>query len=425
MSSKIIKELQTLIEEKVISIEVANKIEAYYDSKNIPQNNRLLTVFGVLGSLLVGLGIILVLAHNWDQFSRSIKSILAFLPLVIGQIVVGYSLLKKKSKIWLESSGVFLFFSVGSCISLISQIYNIPGNFNTFIVSWVLLCLPLIYLIKSKGVLLLTIVFSTIYAISLGYGFSDGKEIPWMYLLILSLIIPKYYTLIKKESAKNVTVILNWLIPLSFILVFGTFLSLNHKFEILLYIFLLGLIYNIGHLNIFKQIRLSKNGYKIIGSVGLVIVLLITSSKDFWSNSFNISTLKIKEIIIVSLLLISTLVILIKNDTFLNFNVKKVFLVSPVLMLCIFLMHYLSDLLPAISLNIFILALGISVIKRGIDTSNFVFLNYGLLIITSLIVTRFFDTDLTFVVRGLLFILVGVGFFASNYLMVKKSKKKN
>ena len=125
------------------------------------------------------------------------------------------------------------------------------------------------------------------------------------------------------------------------------------------------------------------------------------------------------------LLLISTLVILIKNDTFLNFNVKKVFLVSPVLMLCIFLMHYLSDLLPAISLNIFILALGISVIKRGIDTSNFVFLNYGLLIITSLIVTRFFDTDLTFVVRGLLFIIVGVGFFASNYLMGKKSKKKN
>jgi hypothetical protein len=49
-------------------------------------------------------------------------------------------------------------------------------------------------------------------------------------------------------------------------------------------------------------------------------------------------------------------------------------------------------------------------------------LNYGLLIIMVLAVCRFFDTDLSFIIRGLLFVSVGIGFFATNYWMLKKRK---
>ncbi|MEM6542707.1 MAG: DUF2157 domain-containing protein, partial [Bacteroidota bacterium] len=49
-------------------------------------------------------------------------------------------------------------------------------------------------------------------------------------------------------------------------------------------------------------------------------------------------------------------------------------------------------------------------------------LNYGLLILTALVVCRFFDTDLSFVVRGIMFVSVGAGFFVANYLMLKKRK---
>ena len=47
-------------------------------------------------------------------------------------------------------------------------------------------------------------------------------------------------------------------------------------------------------------------------------------------------------------------------------------------------------------------------------------LNYGLMIIAALVICRFFDTDLSFVTRGVLFILVGAGFFFANYRMLKK-----
>jgi hypothetical protein len=49
-------------------------------------------------------------------------------------------------------------------------------------------------------------------------------------------------------------------------------------------------------------------------------------------------------------------------------------------------------------------------------------LNYGLVIISILVACRFFDTDMSFVLRGLIFVSLGLGFFAVNYWMIKKRK---
>lgn len=104
MNSKLLKELPELLENKVISQDIANRIENYYQSKTNDNPNRLFTVFGVLGSILVGLGIILILAHNWDNFSKMVKTIFALTPLVIGQLLAGFSILKNRSQTWKEAS---------------------------------------------------------------------------------------------------------------------------------------------------------------------------------------------------------------------------------------------------------------------------------------------------------------------------------
>jgi hypothetical protein len=41
----------------------------------------------------------------------------------------------------------------------------------------------------------------------------------------------------------------------------------------------------------------------------------------------------------------------------------------------------------------------------------------------TLVVCKFFDEDLSFITRGILFISVGIGFFVANYLVIKKRKK--
>ena len=95
MSSRLEKEISELVDHDIITSETAGKIQDYFNSKKTNHSTNLFTVFGVLGSLLIGLGIILVLAHNWDVFSRSIKTCLAFLPLIIGQLLVAHSIVKK------------------------------------------------------------------------------------------------------------------------------------------------------------------------------------------------------------------------------------------------------------------------------------------------------------------------------------------
>ena len=70
MSKRILKELPELIDKKVISEETAEAISRYYQDRQSASPNRLNTAFGILGAALVGLGIILIIAHNWDELRR-------------------------------------------------------------------------------------------------------------------------------------------------------------------------------------------------------------------------------------------------------------------------------------------------------------------------------------------------------------------
>ena len=413
-----------LIENKVISKEVALSIEQYYHSKQNNSPNKLFMVFGVLGSILVGLGIILILAHNWDDFTRSTKTIFAFLPLLIGQFFVGFSILKKKSATWKEASGTFLFFAVGASISLVAQIYNIPGNMSSFLLTWILLCLPLIYLLKSNSIMILHLVFITWYACSYGYSFMNYGNSPWLYLALLALSLPHYWQLLKHKLDANITSIINWLVPLSLIITLGTFVEHEEALGFLLYLLLFSLFYNIGKIPYFENQKLRRNGFLITGSLGIVTILLIASFRWLWKDIIRIDSFQVQELYmsaILFLMSILTLVYLYLKHKVKSFNIFQfVFVIFTVL----FFIGINNEIVPAILVNMLIFALGVVTVKIGADKFHFGVLNYGLLIIAALVTCRFFDTDMSFVLRGLLFVGVGVGFFLTNYYMLKKQKSK-
>jgi hypothetical protein len=96
-----------------------------------------------------------------------------------------------------------------------------------------------------------------------------------------------------------------------------------------------------------------------------------------------------------------------------------------ILFAIVFVVGHIEYGLGTILANCLVLALGVFAVKIGADSFRFSILNYGLLIITTMIVCRFFDTDMSFVLRGLLFVFVGLGFFLTNYIMLKKQKRMN
>lgn len=422
MNSRLLKELPDLVNNEVISQEVATKIETYYQSQQNNSPNRLFTVFGVLGSLLVGLGVILILAHNWDNFSRSTRTLFAFLPLLIGQLSVAFSILKQKSKTWKEASGTFLFFAVGSSIALVSQIYNIPGDLSTYVLTWIVLCAPLIYLLKSNVLAILHLVFITFYACEMGYDNYYSNETPWLYVVLLAVVVPHYIQLLKHSVNENITSIFNWLYPLSVTIVLGAFVKDLSELGFLMYLLLFSVFYNLGKMPFFDEQKLRKNGYLIFGSLGIVILMLIMSFDSFWY---------VEQLVFFAQESYITLVLFLVNVLILVLGFYKkwkqpfnLFQYVFVFFLILYLGGLNQPVVGTIAVNVLILALGITTVKIGADKFHFGILNYGLLIITALVACRFFDTNMSFVIRGLLFVGVGLSFFLTNYIMLKKQKSK-
>ena len=424
----IIKDIPELIKADVISQETADKIRDYYRAKGEGATNRLFVVFGVLGAILVGLGIILLIAHNWDELSRLTKTVFAFIPLLIGQVLSGFTLLKKPNSVaWKESATAFLFFAVGASISLIGQIYNIHGNLSSFLLTWMLLSLPLIYVMKSSIASILYLVGITYYASVTNY-FTYTSSQSYYYWALLLAIIPHYYLLYKKNSNSNFMIFHNWLIPLSVIITLGTIAKKNEQLMFVAYISLFGLIYLIGELDFFSKQRLRNNAYKVLGSLGTIVLLLVLSFDWFWKDlreffTFNeaITSPEFIAAAIISLLAVVLLARQLKNK-----SLKDLKPTAPVFLL--FIIIFVIGLLSPISVvltNILIFTIGILTIKEGAKQNNLGILNYGLLIITALVICRFFDTNLSFMIRGGLFISVGIGFFATNYWMLKKRKSND
>src|SRR5215203_1095027 len=423
----ILKDIPELISAGIISQETADKISDYYSNKTRNSPNRLFIVFGIFGAILVALGIILLVAHNWDDLSRPTKSFFAFLPLVVGQLLCGFVLSKKTGSIaWSESTSAFLFFSVGACISLIAQIYNIPGDLTSFLLTWILLCLPLVYLMQSSITSLLYVTGITYYAVEISYWFflSNPSSGSYLYWSLLLAVLPHYYLLYKKKPESNFMIFHNWLVPLSVIICLGTVAKNEGELMYIAYFSLFGLFYLIGSSKFFQRQKLRNNGYKILGSLGTIVLLLVLSFDGFWSGLRNkdfisnevITSPEFVAAAVISLLGFGILYFQQKNKT--SKEIEPMALVS-ILFIITFIIGLVSPV-SVVIINLFVFTIGLLTIFDGAKKDHLGVLNYGLLIIMVLAICRFFDTDLSFIIRGFLFVSVGIGFFATNYWMLKK-----
>jgi hypothetical protein len=210
--------------------------------------------------------------------------------------------------------------------------------------------------------------------------------------------------------------------PLSLVITLGTFIDRNDEFGFLMYVILFGMYYTIGKIPFFDDQKLRRNGYVILGSLGTVILLLITSFNGMWDFNFERMSINSQEFYISLVLFLITFGVLAYSFSKRWIKGFNLFHFVFVLFTILFFIGMTDDLIPTISINLLVLALGLVTIKIGTDKFHFGILNYGLLIITSLVVCRFFDTDMSYVIRGLLFVSVGVGFFMTNYFMLKKQK---
>ncbi len=418
-------ELRELVNASVITEDDALRISTWYQSAKTPPHKRLLIIFGVLGAILVGLGIILVIAHNWDQFPKNLKVVFAFLPLVIGQVLTAYSLLGGNSNQTLkESSAAFLFFAVGASISLVSQVYNIPGNTGDYLLAWMLLCLPVIYVLNSSIASLLFIAGITFYAIHTGNDHSFANPPDWYYWIMLAGIIPHYYRLHNLNPKSNFLFFHNWMIVLSLIICLGTVDTNINALTSLSYICLFSFLSVMGNTPFIRQQKAASNAWKILGPAGSIVLLSLLSFNDYWKwfiwrHAVNFSDVITSQVFYAGVIFALISLYLLGRQNFKNSNAFE-WIFIPYYFIFIFSISF--PVVGPVFVNILLLALGILTIYNGARKDHLGIVNFGLLIIAILAACRFFDSNISFVLRGIMFIAVGAGFFACNYFMLKKRR---
>ena len=422
------KDIATLLNAGVINEEVAESINAYYKNNEGRSSGRMMVIFGVLGAILIGLGIILMIAHNWDDLSKITKTVLSFAPLLIGQISCIYVLLKKfDSEAWRESASGFLFLSVGSCIALISQIYHISGDLSTFLLTWLLLGLPITYIMRSSVSSLFYIAGITWFAVESNSFWGNDNHSNLYWLLLLG-VIPHYWILLKNNTLSNYTIIHNWLIPLSLTISLGFHSHHSNHFIYLAYMSMFGIFFQVSQFSCFSSERRIKNGYRFLGTVGTIFILIVLSFSEPW-NLYNYENINDKQPTVLPEHVFSIVLSAIGLAVFLYQQKKKitsndVFSYAFLFFIPIFFLGQFSTV-AAIFDNFLSLFIGVMTIRKGTQENHLGILNFGLLIIAVLTICRFFDQDLSFLIRGALFILVGMGFFIANYQLIKKRKNND
>ncbi len=112
--------------------------------------SRAVSIIGVMGALLVGLGIIIYVAANWDVIPVWARvSMLVGLTATIN--VAGWLLL---ARFEYPRVGVALLvvgaLTYGAAIHLVAQIYHVPVNHPNLTTAWFLGVLPMGYIVRSR-----------------------------------------------------------------------------------------------------------------------------------------------------------------------------------------------------------------------------------------------------------------------------------
>lgn len=430
MSKGIEQDIDALVKEGLLTEANANAIRNWYAAKQVKNPNRLILVFGVLGVLLVGSGISLLVAHNWDEMSISIKTFFAFLPLLIGQVWAGYTLVKNRdSEMHREMSAGWLALAIGTSIALVSQIYHLPGNLANFLLTWLLLGFPLIYLLRSSVASLLFIAGATWYGIVAGYEYNAGKQNIWTYWLLVAGVVPHYISLFRSRASGWFTVLHHYALPVSLLICLGILgIGKNNEWMWVAYMSLLGIFYLLGSILTGREVSGISNAYRIIGWAGSLLLLFIGSFSDFWRdlgeaegkallNPVNLSFLVALGLTLAGLML---LVFLYRQkQVLLHDPIVSAFLVYAL----VFVTGIWAPDVVTLLINLYLLAIGIWLLVRGQQQERLAILNLGLGIVAILATCRFFDTELSFILRGVIFILVGAGFVYFNYQLIQKKKR--
>jgi hypothetical protein len=429
----LLAELPELTARGVLSPEAADALRQYYASEGPTEPRRIgFVLSAILGSLLMGAGIILLVAHNWDFLSRPIRCAIAFTPLILSHGLAIFVLLRRnESAPWRESAAILNVAAIGTAIALVSQTYQIQGDFSRFILVWMLLALPIVYLFKTSVGLSIYFVGATVWVLSskssdfLGARPNDL----WAWALLL-LGVPAFIARLREHRNGYGTLLSMTALAVAAAFSLGQTDDLGaQSFWRCSFAAFWTVVYLVG-IAPFKDWRPTRpHPFVAAGWIGILSLTIFLSFQGTWrthqwQNAVDLVPRHYPDALAAGIQIAWIMAALFFGacafwkDQKLNLAPAAL---APVAVIAWGIAKQTGNpLIPSLLLNFFALALGIFTLLRGIRAGRVLEANLGMVVVAILAIARFFDSDFEFAVRGIAFIAIGLGFLVTNFVLFKR-----
>jgi uncharacterized membrane protein len=379
--AKLKVELKSWTHKKIISEEQSEKILALYDGKaadyeKVDRSSKMITVFSILGSILLGVGVILFMASNWEGMSKLMKILVLFAG-TFGTFYAGYYLRYQKANFPKTGTALLLLSGIlfGASLFLIAQIYHVKGNASWLILIWALGVLPLAYAFLSVPVMALGVLVLTLW-----FGFFLGDTIH-----------------LEEEM-----------------------INMYFVFGLLLYV--IGLIHES-----FKKVKSLSEPMKLLGVMAVSVTTYIFTFEFFHEDVyryFSKTPNNTPFVVMAFLTLISILIAFVFVENKSKTYKQELFALMGLAILAALFQFYPSGTtIYMLVFNLLLLGIIVGLIYLGFLHKKTYLVNLALLLFVVDVITRYFDFFYELMSRSLFFIIGGLVLLFGGIAMEKERKK--
>jgi uncharacterized membrane protein len=421
------RELPELVGQGVIRPEVAERICHHYGEPELADSTAkrwAIVLFSILGAVLIGGGIILLLAHNWEELSRPMRAAISVAPLAIAAVLGAWLLwTERDSTAWREGVATAQTLAIGSSIALVAQTYNLGGRFDEFMLTWSLLALPISYLLRASLPALLYLVGIAVWTGSVANQPINGL---W-YFPLLGAALPFVWWTSRPNRYHPRPVLLSWVLALTVCI--GTGFAAERvcvKLEAWPVLFggLFAVLYIVGARWWGEASAVWQRPLQNVGALGAVGLALVLSFGDVGSNAAwryyweDLGSLRAGlELAAAAIFPIAALALWVRSWSRQAWSEVILGAVSVLTAVGWIAAMYKAEVISAVLFNLYLFVLGIGTLVIGFRSRRLGTVNAGMGVLTAVILCRFFDGDLSFLVRGMAFIVIGIGFLMTNMML--------
>ena len=432
----LLTELPDLVSDGVLDEGAADRLRERYPEPPSLSGARLAVIIcAVFGALLIGSGVILLLAHNWEHLGRPARTVIAILPLVVSQAIAGWVLVRRgESTAWREGSATLLTLALAAAIALVDQTYHTGDDLESFLWRWSLLLAPLPWLLNSSSAAVIFLASLTWWA---GAAKADRLEVIWLWPLALA-VVPHVVSVLREDRRGLRAANVQW--SCAIFLTVAAALGLEWRVPglwILVYTGLFALMIAVGTAWRRDEERLWRRPFEVVGVAGSLVLWLILSFDEPWRHigwnhihndeRFHQSASLFDVVLAVGLPLAAVAAVAVILDRR-RHALAMIWTISVPVAAVVWPLVAASEKtdarwIAALAFNLILFGVGIATITSGVRRQKLGTVNLGMVVVAALVVVRFFDVEIGFIAKGLAFIAVGIGFLVANVVMSKRLQR--